>query len=102
MLICQVADVHTSQQNINNIFRMLDFDHSGHVKIGEFCRGLLMLHDKKALESYFVVKRCNAVLRKLRFRQRLGEDRHLALSDIGSQVGSAASQVGSADSITMW
>eukprot|EP00416_Gambierdiscus_australes_P024246 CAMPEP_0171079118 /NCGR_PEP_ID=MMETSP0766_2-20121228/15057_1 /TAXON_ID=439317 /ORGANISM="Gambierdiscus australes, Strain CAWD 149" /LENGTH=165 /DNA_ID=CAMNT_0011536285 /DNA_START=93 /DNA_END=586 /DNA_ORIENTATION=- len=54
MLICQVADVDTNALNLADIFRTLDFDNTGYLKINEFCQGLLMLHDRKALESYFV------------------------------------------------
>jgi len=71
-LICQVADMDSGEDKMVDIFRTLDFDHTGYVKIEDFCQGLLMLHDHNALESYFARKYCANILNMLNFRKSEG------------------------------
>jgi len=72
ILICEVAEM-PGETDIASIFKTLDFGNTGYLKIEDFCQGLLMIRDQKALESYFVMKYCSSILDMLKFRQKGGD-----------------------------
>jgi len=72
-LICEVADVGTDEGDLVYVFRTLDFEKRGYVKIEDFCQGLLMFHDQRALESYFIRSLFCSTAKSLR-RRRSSED----------------------------
>jgi len=66
-LIFDIADIEDERHSdLAYIFNTLDYDQSGALEIHEFCEGLLKLHDKAALESYFIMRHCNNILTMLR------------------------------------
>mmetsp|Transcript_13967 Transcript_13967/g.32812 ORF Transcript_13967/g.32812 Transcript_13967/m.32812 type:complete len:573 (+) Transcript_13967:100-1818(+) len=66
-LIFDIADMEDERKaDLAYIFNTLDFDQSGSLEISEFCEGLLKLHDRAALDSYFIMRHCTNIVNLLR------------------------------------